>query len=163
MISRLLGASRIAITGLAMAAAIMPTLTQAEDNSMKRKLDALGQKYEIDGDGDFKMTFRFSEDKRTQIVFVSGRVEEAAPLMIRQVFAPIANIDDDKIAGKALDLLRDNFQLKIGAYEVQGDYLIYNIKLNDDASGKQLAKAISLAAAVADEKEKEISGARDTF
>jgi hypothetical protein len=159
----MLTAARVALTGLALAAALAPAVTQAEDNSMKRKLDALDQKYEIDDDGDFKMTFRFSEDKRTQIVFVSGHVEEAKPLMIRQVFAPVANIEDDKIAGRALDLLRDNFGLKVGAFEVQGEYLIYNIKLNDDASSTQLQKAISLAAAVADEKEKEISGARDTY
>ena len=146
-----------------MAAALAPTVTQAEDNSMKRKLDALGQKYDIDSDGDFKMTFRFSEDKRTQIVFVSGHVEGAKPMMVRQVFSPVAKVKDDNIAGRALDLLRDNFGLKIGAFEVKGDYLIYNIKLNDDATGDQLEKAISLVAAVADEKEKEISGARDTF
>ena len=146
-----------------MAAALAPTVTQAEDNSMKRKLDALGQKYDIDSDGDFKMTFRFSEDKRTQIVFVSGHVEGAKPMMVRQVFSPVAKVKDDNIAGRALDLLRDNFGLKIGAFEVNGDYLIYNIKLNDDATGGQLEKAISLVAAVADEKEKEISGARDTF
>lgn len=146
-----------------MAAALAPTVTQAEDNSMKRKLDALGQKYDIDSDGDFKMTFRFSEDKRTQIVFVSGHVEGAKPMMVRQVFSPVAKVKDDNIAGRALDLLRDNFGLKIGAFEVNGDYLIYNIKLNDDATGDQLEKAISLVAAVADEKEKEISGARDTF
>ena len=146
-----------------MAAALAPAVTQAEDNSMKRKLDALGQKYDIDSDGDFKMTFRFSEDKRTQIVFVSGHVEGAKPMMVRQVFSPVAKVKDDNIAGRALDLLRDNFGLKIGAFEVNGDYLIYNIKLNDDATGDQLEKAISLVAAVADEKEKEISGARDTF
>ena len=163
MISGMRRAARAAIAGLAMAAALVPTLTQAEDNSMKRRLDALGQKYEIDSDGDFKIAFRFSEDKRTQIVFVSGHVEEAKPIMIRQVFAPVANVKDDKIAGRALDLLRDNFGLKIGAFEIQGDYLIYNIKLNDGASNAQLEKAINLAATVADEKEKEISGARDTY
>lgn len=163
MISHLLSAARVGVAGLALAASLVPAVTQAEDNSVKRKLDSLGQKYEIDKDGDFKMTFQFSEDKRTQIVFVSGHVEEAAPLMIRQVFAPVAQVDDDKIDAKALDLLRDNFGLKVGAFEVDGNYLIYNIKLNDGASEKELQKAIHLAAGVADEKEKEISGARDTF
>lgn len=163
MISGMRTAARVALAGLAIAAALAPAVTQAEDNSMKRKLDALAQKYDIDSDGDFKLTFRFSEDKRTQIVFVSGHVEEAKPIMIRQVFAPVANVKDDKIAGRALDLLRDNFGLKVGAFEIQGDYLIYNLKLNDDATNAQLEKAISMTAAVADEKEKEISGARDTF
>ena len=163
MISRMQNAARIAIAGFLMAMCLTPAVTQAEDNGMKRKLDALGQKYEIDSDGDFKLSFKFSEDKRTQIVFVSGHVEDAKPILIRQVFAPVANVKDDKISGRALDLLRDNFGLKVGAFEVQGDYLIYNIKLNDDASSAQLQKAISMAAAVADEKEKEISGARDTY
>lgn len=163
MISKLLAASRVGLTGVAVAAALASSATQAEDSSVKRKLDKIGQKYEVDKDGDFKMTFRFSEDKRTQIVFVSGHVEEAAPLMIRQVFAPVANVADDKIGAKALDLLRDNFGLKVGAYEVDGEYLIYNIKLNDSAGPEELQKAIRLAASVADEKEKELSGTRDTF
>lgn len=163
MISQLVSAARMGVAGLALAAALAPAITQAEDNSIKRKLDSLGQKYEIDKDGDFKMTFQFSEDKRTQIVFVAGKVEDASPLMIRQVFAPVAQVDDDKIDAKALDLLRDNFGLKVGAFEVSGNFLIYNIKLHDGASEKELQKAIQLAAGVADEKEKELSGARDTF
>ncbi|MEQ1498641.1 MAG: hypothetical protein ABL914_08250 [Novosphingobium sp.] len=163
MISRLIGATRVGLMGVAMAAALAPAVTQAEDNSVKRKLDSMGQKYEIDKDGDFKMTFKFSEDNRTQVVFVSGKVEEAAPLMIRQVFGPVANVEDDNIKSKALDLLRDNFGLRIGAYEISGDYLIFNVKLHDGASVKELEKAIHLVAGVADEKEKEISGTRDTY
>ena len=163
MISRLLTGARFAAAGLAMAAALAPLATQAEDNSVKRKLDKLGQKYEVDSDGDFKLTFRFKEDGRTQLIFVSGTAEELKPLMIRQVFSPVAKVGEDGVAGKAMELLQENFTFKIGGFEVQGDFLIFNIKIHDGASPDELMKAISMAGIVADEKEKELSGDRDTF
>ena len=78
---------------------------QAEDSSVKRKLDSVGQKYEVDKDGDFKLSFSFKEDKRTQIVFIEGTSSEIAGITVRNVFAPVAMVDKDAIASKALDLL----------------------------------------------------------
>jgi len=153
------------VLGAGVAVALMaPLPTQAEDNSVKRRLDSAGQKYEVDKDGDFKITYTFSEDKRSQIVFVSGApYEVSGGMQVRNIFAPVAKVKDDNIASKALSLLQDNNNYKIGAYEVEGEILMLSLKIPDNATPQQLLKAVQLAASVADEKEKALSGTRDTY
>lgn len=157
--------TRFALTAAGTLALLAPVATQAEDNSVKRRLDAVGQKYEVDKDGDFKMTLTFTEDKRTQIVFVSGApYDVAGGVQVRNVFAPLAKVDEDNIAGaRAIELLKNNNDYKIGAYEIEGNIVLLSLKVPDSASPEQLKKAVTMAASVADEKEKAISGTRDTF
>ncbi|MFM5916312.1 MAG: hypothetical protein ACKOOL_02140 [Novosphingobium sp.] len=158
-------ATRSAITAIAALGLVAPTVTQAEDNSVKRRLDAEGQKYEVDKDGDFKITYTFNEDKRSQIVFVSGQpYEVAGGMQVRNIFAPVAKVAEDNIAGaRAVELLKDNNGYKIGAYEIEGSLVLLSIKVPDNASSAQLLKAVQMAASVADEKEKAFSGSRDTY
>lgn len=157
-------AARTSLTAIGAFALLAPLPTQAEDNSVKRRLDAVGQKYEVDKDGDFKMTFSFTDEKRSQIVFVSGAPYEVANgAQVRNVFAPVAKVDEDKIAARAIELLKDNYTYKIGAYEIQGNIVMLSLKLPDSATPQQLQKAVQMAASVADDKEKAISGTRDTF
>lgn len=153
------------ILGTAVAAALLaPLPTQAEDNSVKRRLDSVGQKYEVDKDGDFKITYTFSEDKRSQVVFISGTPYDVANgVQVRNVFAAVAKVKEDNVAAKAADLLKANNGYKIGAYEIEGEIVLLSIKIPDTATGAQLLKAVQLAASVADDKEKELSGTRDTF
>ena len=156
--------SRRALGFVGAAAGILAALPiQAEDSSVKRKLDSVSQKYEVDKDGDFKLSFSFKEDKRTQIVFIEGAASEMAGIAVRNVFAPVAMVDKDNIASKALDLLEASNGYKSGAYEIEGNYVLFSMKVPDSADGKQLKRAAELVAIIADEKEKEISGKRDTF
>jgi Putative bacterial sensory transduction regulator len=155
--------ARLALTGAGALALIAPVATQAEDNSVKRRLDAAGQKYEVDKDGDFKMTFTFSEDKRSQVVIVEGAAYDIQGMQVRNIYAGVAKVGTDGIAAKATDLLKANNGFKIGAFEIQGDTVLLSLKIPDSATPEQLQKAVRLAASVADDKEKELSGARDTF
>ena len=41
-------ATRLILTSIGAAALLAPLPTQAEDNSVKRRLDSIGQKYEVD-------------------------------------------------------------------------------------------------------------------
>ncbi|MFM7378235.1 MAG: hypothetical protein ACKO1O_08935 [Erythrobacter sp.] len=66
-IRRLLSLSVLA--GLAAATAVPAA---AKDASVERRLDSAGLKYEVDDDGDYKLTFNYSKEGRTQLVFVSG-------------------------------------------------------------------------------------------
>ena len=154
---------RVTLSAFTTAALLVPLPTQAEDSSIKRRLDSVGQKYEIDKDGDFKITLSFTEDKRTQIVFVEGTPYDVGGVQVRNIFAPVAKVAEDGISGKALDLLKTNNTLKLGAYEIEGTYLMLSMKIPEAASGEQLQKALRLAASVADNKEIEFSGTRDTF
>lgn len=155
--------ARVALTAAGAFALLAPVATQAEDNSVKRRLDAVNQKYEVDKDGDFKMTFTFTEDKRSQVVIVEGTPYDVAGMQVRNVYAALAKVSTDGIAARAVDLLKDNNGYKMGAYEIQGDTVLLSLKIPDSATPQQLLKAVQMAASVADEKEKAISGSRDTY
>ena len=132
------------------------------DESVKRRLDAQDITYEVDGDGDYKVTYNYSKEGRTQLVFVSGSTESVAGFTIREVFAPAARIEKDGINGrKALELMENSRQQKFGSWEIAGDVLYFVIKLPESVTAKQLEAAMDIAAQTADDMEIEISGDRD--
>ena len=135
----------------------------AGDASVPARLDARGIKYEIDGDGDYKVVVSYKAEHRTQLVFVSGATESIQGLLVREVFSPAGKVGADAIAGKALELLNENRTLKVGAWEVAGDVLYYVIKLPDNIDAAQLEAAIDIAAETADNKEIELSGNEDAL
>lgn len=156
---RLLSLSLLA--GLAAVTAI-PTPAAAEDASVAARLDKAGLRYEVDNDGDYKLTFNYSEEGRSQLVFVSGTTQSVAGLTVREVFSPAARVEKDDIGGKrALELLELSSQQKIGSWEIRGDVLYFVIKFLDDANAKELSAMLDIAAETADNKEIELSGARD--
>ena len=135
----------------------------AGDASVQARQDARGIKYEIDGDGDYKVVVSYKAEHRTQLVFVSGATESIQGLLVREVFSPAGKVGADAIAGKALELLNENRTLKVGAWEVAGDVLYYVIKLPDNIDAAQLEAAIDIAAETADNKEIELSGNEDAL
>jgi hypothetical protein len=147
--------------GLLGFAALVPA-AQAQDASVKSRLDAQGIKYEVDGDGDFKVTYNYSKEGRTQLVFVSGKTETVGGFTIREVFSPAARVAKDGINGaKALELLAESRKNKFGSWEIGGDVVYFVIKLPDTVNAKQLEAAMDIAAETADDMEIEISGDRD--
>lgn len=46
---------------------LLSHLPQAEDASVKVRLEARGVKYVVDDDGDFRVTYNYSKEKRTQL------------------------------------------------------------------------------------------------
>lgn len=152
-----LSASMLLIATVAFAPA-----AQAEDASVKSRLDTQGVKYEVDQDGDFKVTYNYSKEGRTQLVFVGGKTESVAGFTIREVFSPAARVEKDGINGaKALELLAESRKNKFGSWEIGGDVLYFVIKLPDNVSAKQLEAAMDIAAETADDMEIEFSGDRD--
>jgi hypothetical protein len=134
----------------------------AQDASVKSRLDAQGIKYAIDDDGDFRVTYNYSKEGRTQLVFVGGTTESIAGFTIREVFAPAARVDKDGVDGdKALELLEKSRRSIFGSWEIGGGILYYVIKLPDSVNGKQLEAAMDIVAEVADDMEIELSGDRD--
>lgn len=134
----------------------------AADASVEARLSMRGTQFTIDDDGDYKVVLNFSEEGRTQLVYVSGGTEEVGGMSIREVFAPAANIKTDGVTGAiALELLNESRSKKLGAWEIAGDYLYYVIKIPDNADAAQLAAAIRVAGSIADDKEIELSGDAD--
>lgn len=134
----------------------------AADPSVEARLNARGTKFTVDDDGDYKVVLNFTEEGRTQLVYVSGGTEEVGGTLIREVFAPAANIKTDGVTGAvALELLSESRTKKVGAWEVSGDYLYYVIKIPDSIDAAQLAALIRVAGSIADDKEIELSGDAD--
>jgi hypothetical protein len=153
---RLLSLSVIA--GLAFAAAP----ASAEDASVSKRLDREGLKYEIDSDGDYKLTFNYTQEGRTQLVFVSGTTQTVGELTVREVFSPAGRVERDGINGKkALELLEGSGGMKMGSWEIRGDVLYFVMKVLDNATSKELSSMLDIAAETADDKEIELSGDRD--
>ena len=141
---------------------LLAPFAHASDASVATRLEARGIHYEIDEDGDYKVTYSYAEEQRTQLVFVSGGTESVGEFHVREVFAPAARLEADGITGDvALQLLSDNRTSKLGAWEVAGDILYFVIKLPDDIDAARLEIAMDVAAQVADDAEKRFSGDRD--
>lgn len=137
-------------------------VAHAEDAAVKTRLDARGVKYEVDDDGDFKITYNYSKEKRSQLVFVSGTTESVGGFKIREIFSPAARLEKDGVNGaKALELLAESRKNKLGGWEVSGDVLYFVVKLPDSIDAAQLESAMDIAAETADDMEIEISGDRD--
>lgn len=156
IIRRLVSLSVLA--GLAAAAAP----AAAEDASVEKRLDRAGLKYEVDNDGDYKLTFNYTKEGRTQLVFVSGSTQSVSGLTVREVFSPAGRVEKDGISGKkALELLENSGTLKMGSWEIRGDVLYFVIKVLDSATATELSSLLDIAAETADDKEIELSGERD--
>lgn len=134
------------------------------EGSVDARLKARGINYEVDGDGDYVVTYNYSKEGRTQLAFVSGGTESIGGFSMREVFSPAGRVKSDGIDGaKALELLAASRRAKIGSWEIGGDILYYVIKLPDGADAAQLEAALQIAAEVADDMEIELSGNKDAL
>lgn len=145
----------------ALSISALPAAASA-DASVAARLDARGIRYVVDEDGDYKVTYSYTDEGRSQLVFVSGATESVEGITIREVFAPAAWVDRDNVDGvKALELLSHSRSQKIGAWEIAGEVLYYVIKVPDSIDAAQLETVLDIAAGTADNKEAEFSGDRD--
>ena len=149
---------------LAISLLAAPLAANAEDACVKRRLDQNGMKYEIDQDGDFKVTIKFAKERRTQMVFVSGATETVSGFTVRKIFSPAGTVATEGIDGKkALELLRDSRTNKLGSWEIEGANLYLVIKLPETLTSTQLQAAMMLAGSLADDMEIKLSGSRDAL
>lgn len=157
-----LAARPLSIACLLLACALFAPPAPAFDASVATRLDARGIQYVVDEDGDYKVTYHYSSEGRSQLVFVSGGTESVAGFRVREVFAPAARVAGDGINGQvALALLADSSSNKLGGWEIRGDVLYFVVKLPDGIDAAQLEAAMDIAAQAADDKEIEFSGDRD--
>ena len=156
---------RLTLPALALSVALsLAAPVLAADASVESRLQARGVKYEVDKDGDYKITYSFSEEKRTHLLFVSGSTEEVGGLQVRQIFAPVARVAGNAVTGEmALGLLRENQGYKLGAWEISGDILYFVARIPDSVDATGLEQLMDIVASIADEKEIELTGAKDEF
>jgi len=154
----------LSLSALASLALTAANPAAAEDERVANRLDQEDLKYEVDPDGDYKLTFNYQAEGRTQLVFVSGKTETVGGLTIREVFSPAARVEKDGIdGGKALELLGESGNNKVGSWELRGGVIYFVIKVLDSMSSAELKTLLQVAANAADDKEIELSGDRDEF
>lgn len=141
-----------------------PAAATAAHASVKARLDASNLRYEIDEDGDYKMVYSYADEGRSQLVFVSGRTEQAGDLHIREVFAPVAKVGAEGLdAATANALLRDNYSKILGHWALTDPHLFYVIQVPDSIDAAGLKKVMDIVAQVADDKEIELTQGKDEF
>lgn len=156
--------SKMMAAGLVVGLGLGASGAALADASVAKRLDARGVKYQVDADGDYKVTYNYSKEGRTQLVFVSGGTQSVAGFTVREVFSPAARLSTDGVDGRrALALLEESRSNKLGAWETSGDVLYFVIKLPDDVSAAQLEAAMDIAAETADDMEIQLTGDRDAL
>ncbi|MBO9715883.1 MAG: hypothetical protein J7507_03530 [Pseudoxanthomonas sp.] len=151
--------------GFATPAADGKTVTAA-DPTVAVLLDRLGYKYEVDADGDYKMTMAVGDDKRSQLVFVRSPVETYGSLRIREIWSPAYASAGGAFPGPVANrLLEASNELKLGAWVKHGGHALMVVKIDAGADAEALEQAITAAVTSADEMEKELAGdpTRDEF
>jgi len=150
-----------ALLPLALAAISAPAA--AADDSVASRLDSQSMKYKVDEDGDYRVTYNYKKEGRSQLVFVSGSTESVNGMTIREIFSPAADMSKDDVNGKAVSLLKESGRTKIGAWEVRGTVLYFVVKAPEPMTAAQLEGFMDMAASKADDMEIEISGSRDSL
>jgi len=136
------------------------------DPAVRQLLDKLGYKYEVDEEGDYKLTFGMDEakDGRSQLVFVRSAVETYGAHKVREIWSPGYSSETDefpaKVANRLLEATQDS---KMGAWAKQGRYAVFVVKLPADADSGQLDDAVDAALRSADEMEQELTPGKDDF
>jgi hypothetical protein len=147
------------LSGLVLAAAAPAA---AQDSSVAARLKDKGTAYEVDEDGDYKLGVSWSNEGRSQIVFISGKTETVGGMTVREVFAPAAIVKDHKITGaQALELLEASGKTKLGSWEIRGGVVYYVAKVFDSISADELDTVINIVSESADDKEIELTGGKD--
>lgn len=137
---------------------IADMVTSAADTLAKR-LDAQGVRYERDEDGDYRVVFAWQQENRSQLAFVAGSAHVLGDSAVREVFSPAAPVPEGGFSAAQADmLLRDSQRNVIGGWEIAGDTLFYVIKLHDDADGARFEQALEVAAELADDMELQLTG-----
>lgn len=136
----------------------------AEDPLVRRMLDAKGTPFEVDADGDYKITVSYKSEGRTQVVYVRSAVETWGKQRIREVWSYAYQAPSNQFSALVANrLLQASNEVKLGAWVKQKDRALMIVKVDADASAEELDSAISFAAEVADEMEKELTDGGDEF
>lgn len=148
----------------AIVAALVPVGAGASDATVERRLNEQNLAYNVDSDGDYRTTFNYTADKRTQLVYISGKTETVSGVQIREIFSPAARMEADGVSGtKAIALMEDSSGQKVGAWEIRGGTLYFVIKYPEPMSATQMRALMNAAGTAADNMEIEISGSKDAL
>jgi len=133
------------------------------DPVIKKQLDSLKLKYEVDGDGDYKLTIDVG-DGRTQLAYIRSTTEIYGSNQVREIWSPGYKSTNDVLPEKVANrLLEHSNGVKLGGWVKQKSYAVFVVKITTSASADALNDAINAAVKSADEIEQEFTGKQDEF
>ena len=135
------------------------------DGRVEALLDELDLNCQIDSDGDFRLTFKFDND-RTQLVFVNSQTETLDEFEIREIWS-VAYVANTSLSSSTANmLLLDSYKKKIGAWQTvkdSGKYIVmFAAKIPADCEASVLNSTLWGVAESADQMEKDLTG-KDNF
>jgi len=151
----------LALAFAALALAPSPALAGTPDPAIKAQLDSLDMKYEVDSDGDYKITFDVGGG-RSQLIWIRSATEKYGSLKVREIWSP-----GYKFAGAQLPvaianrLLEHSHGLILGGWTKQKQFAMLAVKIPVSATPEQLRDAAEAAADAADEMEAELTPGKD--
>lgn len=133
------------------------TLPEA-DAGIRAQLERLEIHHEVDEDNDFRIEILFDDD-RSQFVWIRSRDYSSRDVAMRDVWS-YGYRHRTKILPSRLErrLLTDSYKSVMGGWALDGNDVVYVVKLPIDASDELLQAALLEAAEWADELEKELVG-----
>jgi len=151
----------LAFTLAALCLASPPARAGTPDPAVKAQLDSLDIKYDVDSDGDFKLTFDVGEG-RSQLVWIRSSTETYGTLKIREVWSPGYKSSGAELPVKIANrLLEHSHGLILGGWTKQKTFAMLAVKIPVSATPQQLRDACEAAADAADEIEQELTPGKD--
>ena len=146
---------------LAFCLAAPAALAVEPDAAIKAQLESLDVKYEIDSDGDFKITFDMGKG-RSQLVWIRSATESYGDLKVREIWSPGYKHGGQEVPAKIANrLLEHSPGLIMGGWTKQKEFCMLTVKIPVSATPKQLRDAAEAAADGADEIEQELTPGKD--
>ena len=151
----------LALAFAALCLAPSPARAGAPDPAIKAQLDSLDINYEVDSDGDYKITFDVGEG-RSQIVWIRSKTEAYGSLKVREIWSPGYKYSGTELPVKIANrLLEHSHGLILGGWTKQKTFAMLAVKIPASATAKQLRDAAEAAADAADEIEQELTPGKD--
>jgi hypothetical protein len=151
----------LAALALACLAAFPVCAATPPDAAIKAQLDSLGVKYDLDGDGDYKVTFDLGEN-RSQVVWIRSATDHYGSLKVREVWSPGYKLSGAELPVKVANrLLEHAHGLILGGWTRQKQYAMLVVKIPVSSTPQQLRDAAEFAAGAADEIEQEFTPGKD--
>lgn len=137
--------------------------TPQADPAIAAQLKALDYKYQVDADGDYKMTFDIDEEgRRSQLVFVRSAVDDYAGYKVREIWSPGYKASSDVFPSAVANrLLEASMTSKMGGWGKQGTAAVFIVRIPADADKDALDAAITAAFNSADQMEAELTPGKD--
>jgi hypothetical protein len=150
-----------AVLGLAIASGASAATA---DPVIRKQLDSLKLKYEVDSDGDYKIVMDVGNG-RTQLAYIRSNTETYGSNQVREIWSPgyksSSEVLPERVANR---LLEYSHTVKLGGWVKQkGGYAVFVVKLPTSAGADALKDALDAAVSSADEIEQEFTGKQDEF